>query len=225
MWWPLVGYLAVGLVTRLVLAAGTSTAQVATLPAGVLTASGVLAVVGLWLLGARRALQLGPGRTRVFWVTLALSVGAQFGYHLVSNLANQIELAAVGWQATRVFAIETVLLIDGEPVGKFGSYQGVFNGTWFLLVAYLLPIVGAVVLVCCAVLRWGVQGAVAGVAAAAALFVLGLLAFAALDAALVAARARLSTAMTVLVGLIAQLPSYLIAYLVFPKRSGTVPSE
>lgn len=152
-WWPVAVWL-VDAITVATFRAGRSGE-----PAGVIVLGGLLAVVPLWLWGARFAVALGHARSRVFLVMAAASLLLPMALQVVGALARIAEehLAPGG---AYVFNIAV-------PVPE--SNGNLLEGTEYLVAIYGLPVLGVLVLACCWWLGGGILGVLTSVVAWVAL--------------------------------------------------------
>lgn len=164
LWWPVVAYLLAGSLAWIstTLTAVADGGTWVTWPSGIMVIATLIGVGMLWSQGAPFALSLGHHRGVTFVVTLVLGVAQAAVLHLVSLTVNLAEIAVLGQGGIHVFALET-------PPGKFGSHDGLLNGTWDLWFWYGLPLLLLMVMVVCAQLRWRLVGLFGGVTLAVAL--------------------------------------------------------
>lgn len=154
LWWPLVPWLVaaawawMSLSSRPVYDGEGGTWSTAA--SGVLLLAGLVAIPVLWMLGARFALGLGHDRATVFAATAVVAVVLQAALHLVSSSVALLEHRAVGEAGLHVFAIESM--------DKFGTWDSVWNSSWYLGFWFVLPVIMVLIPASTALLRWGAIG-------------------------------------------------------------------
>lgn len=158
-WWWLAAVWLVDAITVATFRAGSSGE-----PAGVLVLGGLLAVVPLWLWGARFAVALGHARSRVFLVTAAASLLLPLALQVVGALARIAE--------ERIAPGEAYVFNIADPVPE--SNGNLLEGTEYMVAIYGLPVLGLLVLACCWWLGGGILGVLASVVAWVALGLLWL---------------------------------------------------
>lgn len=141
-WWPLVIWLLDAL------SIATFRPEHATEPSAVLLLAPFVAVVLIWVLGARPAIWHGHNKTLVrMWATLA-SLMVSAGSMAIGTLARVIEAAVVGNDRAYIFI---------TTMGKDVDHSALFGFAEDTYLFYGLPILVVIVLVC-----WFFVGARAG---------------------------------------------------------------